>query len=146
MLSPSIVSSQGGVDQTEQIILEWTLGESFVETVTSPGKIYTQGFHQSFLEPGDIVVIDPKPDLPFDIYIYPNPVTSWLNIAVLSSQVNQININLYDLDLRILHHTVLYPIDDVARFDLSGLPNGLYLLYISTEDGLHIETFKVIKQ
>lgn len=142
-LTPSILSSQGGSDQTGYLTLEWTLGENIVETVTYPGKIYTQGFHQSYLQLTDVIY--PIPGLPFTIRIYPNPVDSWLNIIIHENYNTQLNISLFDLDQRIIRNLIAFPYEGRFVFDFHDLPNGIYLLKIITSDKQNMETFKVVK-
>ena len=44
-ISLSLVSAQGDFNQTENISLEWTLGEIFIETVNYGSTTFTQGFN-----------------------------------------------------------------------------------------------------
>src|SRR5665647_2756028 len=45
----SVISAAGGVDKSDNIELEWTLGEVATETLTNVNSLYTQGFHQPVL-------------------------------------------------------------------------------------------------
>ena len=62
-LSKSIIASQGGVDSTADLTLEWTLGENFIETVSEANNIYTQGFNQSYTNSENQIPIDFIDDL-----------------------------------------------------------------------------------
>ena len=79
-LSRSVISPKGGFDNTDNISLEWTLGESFIETLTKEDVIITQGFQQSYnsrlLEINEYAI---------HIQIFPNPAISDINVYIDSS-------------------------------------------------------------
>lgn len=45
-LSPSVIASAGGSYASNQFSLDYTLGETFITTLTASNNILTQGFHQ----------------------------------------------------------------------------------------------------
>ncbi len=141
-VSLSIVSAQGGFDKTENISLEWTLGESFIETVNHQNEIYTQGFHQPFLN-NRLELQDQSFD--FDILISPNPVYSHINISVITSVNSQLIISLYDIYGRYIKQISAFTTDSLIDMNVDGLSSGAYILKISDIEGSINQTHKIIK-
>ena len=84
-LSPSVISSQGEVSEGNSVSLEWTLGEVAIQTIRSPGNVFTEGFHQPLLEVSEVVEEQVKELLVlegYDITVAPNPVRSLLELKI----------------------------------------------------------------
>jgi hypothetical protein len=145
-LSPSVISSQGGFDKSEGFILEWTLGENFVETVSLHSQIYTQGFLQpvrkNILEKNQVQ----KPVFPYDITIYPNPVSSLLNVYVKAGQNPKLRIRMFDVTGKFIRPITFYLNSNHIAFDVSYLPSGIYIMKITDPVGPTIETFRIVKK
>ena len=139
-LSPTLLSSQNGYDTSKNMVLEWTLGESSIETITEKNTIYTQGFIQPFLDSskGIIQIVD-------EILIFPNPVKNHLNVKLLSQSNSQETIDIYNVNGRIVkqfkHSFSLY---ENIRLDLSDLPSGIYVIMIINATRV-ITSHKIIK-
>ena len=139
-LSLSVIPAQGGFDKTENISLEWTLGESIIETVSKDQIILTQGFHQSFIQ--RILNVY---ETPFNILIYPNPAYSQFNVHLDIAIEEQLFLRLFDIHGRGLKEASVYAgVRDVI-IDVSNLSSGLYLLKISDLNGSVFESHKIIK-
>ena len=65
-----VFASAGDSYLTNDYIISWTLGESFVETYQSENIQITEGFHQPHIELLTILSTDPTSEY---IYVYPNP-------------------------------------------------------------------------
>ena len=142
-LSPSIVSVQGGSDQSEGIIIEWTLGENSTETVRSVYNIFTQGFHQPHLK---TLKIDEESSLSLDrIRIYPNPVFAILNIQLHNDLLTHYTINLFDSNGRFIKFLNVSESASNIAFDFSDLSSGTYLLRISDVLSSKSNSYRVIK-
>jgi len=145
-LSPSIIPSQGGFDKSEGFILEWTLGENFVETVSLQNQIYTQGF----LQPLRKNIIEKKqvqkPVFPYDITIYPNPVNSLLNVFVQADTNPMLRIRMFDITGKSVRPITTYLNSNHITFDVSYLPTGIYIMKITDPAGPTIETFRIVKK
>jgi hypothetical protein len=48
-LSPTVISAGGGSYQSSQFAIDYTIGETFITTLTGNGYMVTQGFHQPIL-------------------------------------------------------------------------------------------------
>ncbi|GAA4452439.1 hypothetical protein GCM10023189_15840 [Nibrella saemangeumensis] len=141
-LMPSVVANAGGYDQNSQLALEWTLGETFVETVSRPDRIYTQGFHQPMLSVEEL----PQLASPYRIRISPNPVVAVLNIAIEAAEDTRFQLNLTDLTGRTLYSKPAEGRLDALQVDMKDLPAGVYILQVATPEGRPARTVKVVKQ
>jgi hypothetical protein len=77
------------------------------------------------------------PMLPEGISIFPQPSTGWLNIRVqMKEPVARLELGLMDLTGRELQQEIVdHPgTDFTGQFDISRLPNGVYLMKFSAGD------------
>jgi hypothetical protein len=137
-----VISPAGGNDKTENVSIDWTLGEPAVKTVDAGDMIITEGYHQPVLKVISNEVITPASNYKFQIA--PNPVRSILNFKSASEEKNGLNVRLTDINGKILL-VLSAAANDSKDIDMSQLGNGIYLLSISNSDGNVIETFRVIK-
>lgn len=139
-LSRSVISPKGGFDNTDNISLEWTLGESFIETLTKEDVIITQGFQQSYnsrlLEINEYAI---------HIQIFPNPAISDINVYIDSSINKKLLLSFYDVHGRIVKVESAFTDNQNTVVDISNFSSGVYLLNISDLEGLLIKTHKIIK-
>ena len=76
-ITPQVISSGGGDTTKVNVGMSWTIGEPVIKRISSPNTTITQGFHQNHFE---IISIEEHPELGFDIKVYPNPATEYINI------------------------------------------------------------------
>ena len=139
-LSPTLLSSQSGYDTSKNMILEWTLGESAIETISEKNTIYSQGFIQPFLGSSKAFaqIVD-------EFLIFPNPVKTDLNVQLLSNSNSHVAIDIYDVNGRnIMQFERGFALSETIRLDVSDLPVGMYLVRISDTFGV-IKNHKIIK-
>lgn len=143
----SVIGAQGGNDRTEFITLEWTLGESSVETLNSAEGIYTQGFHQSFFNQNEPL----KASLEFNKFIpYPNPVISNLTLYLnskptASTHIKFFSISLYSIQGRFIKQSIEQLQNSKIVIDIKNLSPGVYILHIDRQNGAKIENHQIIK-
>lgn len=75
------------------------------------------------------------------ISVYPNPVSSFLNIEIEPTFINSSMIELYDMIGNLV--TIQKPVSSITIFSFSHLPNGLYTIRVSSDNNQ--KTFKIIK-
>lgn len=139
-LSPALLSSQNGVDTSKNMVLEWTLGESFIETITTKSTMFTQGFIQPYLESSKAIV-----QLVDDILIFPNPVDTHLNLKLLSDNDSNLSIDIYNVNGRIIKQFESgFSLSKTMQMDIADLPSGILIVRISDTTGV-IKTHKIIK-
>ena len=141
-----VISAAGGNDRTEQTILAWTVGEVATRTLTLPGGLITQGFHQPSL-----LVLPPESSsgeaayLP-SIAVYPNPTASLLNVAITGKGAADYSIlELLDVRGRVIstqQHPDYMP---NHQLDLTPLPAASYYLRMARPDGANTQLFTIIK-
>lgn len=143
--NPSVIASAGGTSKSATIILEWTLGESFIQTVSSSTQLYTQGFHQPMLE---IRRIEPDKDILIaksTFHVYPNPTTSIINIQLDEVPDKPYSVSLVDVNGKVILKNVFPLNSSLLRIDVSRFTPGTYLLRMSNTNGSVQEVYKVIK-
>ncbi len=141
-LSPAVMATAGGQHKNEQLSLEWTLGETFIETVSLPNRIYTQGFHQPMLRVEDL----PQLASPYRVRIAPNPVATILNVAIDAEEDTKFQLTLTDMTGRTFYTKSAAVQSDPIQVEMKALPAGVYLLQVATPEGQPVKTVKVVKQ
>lgn len=142
-LMPSIFSIQGGIDRSNSVVIEWTIGENFTETVKSANTIITQGFHQPHLK---ILNVTNESILAFNqIKIYPNPVYSSLSIQFQNDLPTNYDIDLFDGNGKFIKKMSVPVRISSIEFDLSDLSSGMYLLKITSKLRSVSNTYRIIK-
>ena len=131
-ISPGVYATSGSYFAVSNIQLSWTLGESIIGS--------DQGFHQSLVS----VPVRANPELNFDILVYPNPVASTLSLKSRNPGNLKITIELSDLTGRLLFNKSIGS-KNVYQMDFSKYISGIYLLRVTTEEGIFIKTFKILK-
>ena len=95
-IARNVLGPNGDYNSTNQMTLEWTIGEIVTQTVSSDQVRLTQGFHQSYFDEHPIV-LDPGASRPgsqlranlvsedFSVTVSPNPVSDYLSSGALRS-------------------------------------------------------------
>ncbi len=139
---PSVVASAGGIDAKQNITLEWTLGETFVESITTPAKWYTEGFHQPLLSAR---VLGPSAARGYAVKIFPNPTQELLNIFIKTPEQEELKLTLVDVTGKIIYNQQVPLGTPELQLNLKNIPEGMYLLSLISPKGYRINSFKVIK-
>ena len=143
-LDRTIISAAGGSSLTPNYTLDWTMGEFAVETLSSSGKMYTQGFHQPLQ-----VIVTSAPvasGVNYNIVIGPNPVLSVLNFSITSTKATRVFVTIADIHGIIFKQYNISSADGTLQIDMNGLPAGTYTLTV--RDGVAaniIKTYQIIK-
>jgi hypothetical protein len=144
-LERSIISAAGGSSLTPKYTLDWTMGEFAIETVSSNGKMYTQGFHQ----PIQIITSTApvaKTGIVYNISIAPNPVLSVLNFSISSVNTVSVLVTIADIHGVILKQYKVNSDNGSLQIDMSGLTAGTYTLTVRDGVAAHIiKTYQIIK-
>lgn len=139
-LTPDVYSTSGDYYQGSNASISWTLGEVVIETFSSSTSILTQGFQQpSYV----ITSLKENPEFKYDIKVYPNPSSDILNIKVMTTDLSELNIVLYDLNgKKLLEQKVM---GQETQLNLFQYTEGTYILKLSTLDNNDIKVFKIQK-
>ena len=143
-LSPSVLAVSGGTARTPTMILDWTVGESVVETVTASNRLYTQGFHQPLL------LVSEQPNIPdadagYKFTVVPNPVVSSLRIDITAPESSLLQLFLTDLRGHQFNLPVVPANTTSMQIDMTAYPAGTYLLRIGKADGPLLKSYKIVK-
>lgn len=144
-IGPSVLASAGGSAKISTLSLDWTLGEFAVETISSPDKLYTQGFHQPLLIIRPTIVLAPGKS-PYKILIAPNPVHSILNFSITSRKDIVVSVSVSDIRGKPLIRRKVNSAAGSLQMDFSGYAAGTYILTVrEAATGLAIQSFQIIK-
>lgn len=138
-----VISSGGGQFQNNLISMDWTLGEPVILTFENDNAILTQGFHQDYLR---ITEIEDLIEESFEIKVFPNPASSFIHLKISNEETLQPFIQLYDLHGKQLLNKQLAPSNKIdEQIELTGFPNGTYILKVTVSGGKQYKSYKVQK-
>ena len=135
----SVVASTGGSVSSGNVKMDFTVGETVIETFSAGGNTLTQGFHQTNLT---LVAIE-NPELFSEISIYPNPTSELVNIDI-PQNYNVLDISMYDVTGKLLKNEP--NASGKLTFDVGTLATGTYYLQIINPKNKEQKTFKLIKR
>lgn len=155
-LTPAVVASQGTFSESKQISLQWTMGESFVETTPYHSILFTEGFNQPFMYNGDSFSKGNSTNNrtsnssnsifeSLELDIYPNPFQNYLQLSVSGTFVNTLEIRLVDVNGMIIKKGVLTPEKPSSTLTADKLPAAVYLIHIIDESTKQSAIFRVLK-
>jgi hypothetical protein len=134
------VSSAGNTSVVPGYIVDWTLGEVVIETVTGSSVMLTQGIHQTNLVVTDLHDLT-SPGL--DVKVYPNPAADFLRIEVLRMGNDVFHYELSDITgCRILLKAMQSQIEEI---DMSRFVSGTYILHVFNTRQENRKICKIIK-
>jgi len=139
-ISENVISNAGNTNSNTSNILNFTIGETFITSITNTASI-DQGFWAgsgslNTLSNENIVLEDSF------ITLYPNPVTSFFKIKTTS--FNNYSISLFNSNGQQLFTKKITAASLENQIDISALAQGIYMVSISN-DHQH-KKFKIIKQ
>lgn len=134
-----VITPSAGYFETPSMSLNWTIGETAVETFINDDIILTQGFNQA-----NIIITSITEDILTDISIsfYPNPVKDIFTIKSESKQMTQLTAEIYDLAGTKLISENINPGNTLINTEM--LPTSAYILKIYDNQQV-IKSFKFIK-
>jgi len=155
-LSPTVVAAQGGYSSSGEISLQWTLGEGFVETTHFKSMVFTEGFNQPIV---DFDKLFTEVGNPYSVTagngnslfgslvleVFPNPFQSFLNVSIIGSFTDDMDIRLVDLNGMILDQVKVSPENPACKFKGEELPAALYMIHVVNESTGQVAVFRVFK-
>ena len=137
-----VVATAGNSNQTNNIQIDWTLGEVAISTLSGSSSLLTQGFHQ----PNYIITATKQ--LPTDwgdIKIYPNPTADQLNINFMLLKKEKVELVLFDLAGKIIQKNTFVGQKINKKISLSAIPSGTYFLSMKIGNQTFSQTHKIQK-
>jgi hypothetical protein len=145
-MQPEVIANDGGINVLGNMQVEWTLGETAIESVVSKDRLYTQGFHQPLIlrskEQKEIVVQDQN-DL--KIIAAPNPVQYTLRVNFSSKKEESLVLKLTGMNGEVLFVKTLKGSAGTLDIDMSSYSGGMYFLNIRRSNGEFSRNIKVVK-
>lgn len=138
--SQNLISSQSGVIETNEMKIEWTLGENFTKTIRFNTKTITEGF----LQPNK-KTLNLKEFHFANAMVYPNPAQSEIYFKTTSELSISFEIALYDIYGKMISKNLHVIGRNLLRIDVNMLPYGVYLLHINDKESNHFGVYKFIK-
>ena len=137
-LTQEVISPLGGYHKQINGSLQFNLGEVITEDYHSTYCHVQQGFEQ-----GAYGVLSVKTIVNhIDIEVYPNPTRDFISISIDETKGKRYYADLRDLTGKELYHANLL---ESSKIDLRMFATGVYILNITNQDNLEIQTFKIIK-
>jgi hypothetical protein len=133
--SQQLVSTSGDFYANSTIQMEWSLGETIIESIGDGEILLTQGFHQSYLKFSDTV--------DNSIFVYPNPFDLYLFIDVPELESERMYCKIWDVTGRLI-----YDIHNLSCFNqvyTAEFAFGMYLVRIYDSKSRVVKTQKIIK-
>ena len=137
-----IVASAGSSLETNEIILDWTLGELMVQTLDRPSGMISQGFHQPLYT---IVDVKYLPRELGNIIVSPNPFSTDFTINMSFVKPETGTIMLYDLSGKELWRKDFEGNTIMEQYNASALSSGSYMLVVSGADDSFTSTHQILK-
>lgn len=118
-----VTATAGETSTTNNIQIDWTIGEPLISSLESESTLLTQGFHQPTL------IINNDEDLPslIDAFkMFPNPTSDQLTIDLLFKEQQEIELSLFNLKGQKLLTNKYTGIHISDTLNLTAYPSGLY--------------------
>lgn len=131
-LDRQVVGSTGGDGGNGNLSVSYTVGETFVTTLTSGSIVLTQGFQQ----PTATVVGIARPDWQWEVTHFPNPATEALMVALQGDWTGDIQLEVVSILGQLLHSEQVYKSDQQHQYTVPVrmLPDGQYVLVLRFPD------------
>jgi hypothetical protein len=134
------------ISEPIKYLINWTIGEPLVETLTGSRKKLTQGFHQSLLSIKSTHVFSILDQTNFKHFsVFPNPFVSNFTIEWNFSENLNLLFEIYSLDGKRMFSKQQNASDSQLFIQLSNLKPSTYILRISDPQRNFSETHKIIK-
>jgi len=138
-ITQQLISSSGDEFKNNTYQLDWSVGETTTETLTANNLMLTQGFHQGHYI---ITSIEQMSDLQFDINVFPNPTTDFIQLKIQTEKFENLHFTISDLSGKILFTEK--QIIENQQIILSNYLTGVYFLSVYKQNQL-LKSFKIIK-
>ena len=137
-----VVASSGNSFETENLSLDWTLGEVVVDTYESQPFGLSQGFHQPVYQIVSVKSIPAEMGL---ITVFPNPVSDQLNVKMNFDQIEKGEIELVDSKGMSVWKKEFEGNEVIEQYSAEALPPGSYRIVVSVAYGVFVQSYQIIK-
>lgn len=147
LLTPQVISSQGGHFQSPAFSVSYTVGElAAVTTISGNSFIFTQGFHQ----PDKFAIVNQIADVEsnWNIYAFPNPVSDQMTLSLSSDKTFNLLIQITDAAGRLVFSqsgVKTVPGEQVIQLNFADYAPGVYHIRLDDELSGATQVLKAIK-
>jgi hypothetical protein len=141
-LSNQVIVPLAGLENNSKLSYSQTVGEPVVEIISSVDYIFTQGFQQPAIKK-----VEALPDLD-GVSVYPNPASDYVYIDIrgvtsMTFKIDIINItgNIIFSETRSFSGLSYYK----EPLNMENLTTGFYLIRLTSNNPIMIQTFKIQK-
>jgi hypothetical protein len=147
-LERQVIGSAGTFQTASWGSLSSTTGEALTTTLSSSSNFLTQGFQQPL--PSDInVKVNEVAPGNFNVRVFPNPAGDFINVVIINGDAGKhYSVTLFDLPgqkLSLQCQVVTTGCETTFKFDLNPLANGSYLINITDQNNLPVQSVKFTK-
>ncbi len=140
----SLLSAGGGHSKTNSYLIDWSLGETVIETATSPANVYTQGFLQPMIfrrKQHETRVAASS----LKATALPNPARNQVTVSFSALTSEPLTLSLHNAVGVGLSQQPVAQGSSQVLVNTSSLMPGSYLISMRNHSGLLIESFYIIK-
>ncbi len=137
-----VVASAGTSFETENLSLDWTLGEVVVEAYESQSFGLSQGFHQPVYQIVSVKSIPAETGL---ITVFPNPFSNQLNVKMNFANIEKGEIDLVDSKGMSVWKKEFEGNEVIEQYSAEALPSGSYRIVVSVANGVFVQSYQIIK-
>lgn len=142
-LSHQVIVPVAGIESAGKVHYSHTIGEAAVEMIGCSDYVFTQGFQQ----PG-IKYSKENPPPGNGVKVYPNPVTDFVTVELFGTGSRTFLIEFFNIS-GIIIRTQKYEFAQhywfSQQFSVENYSKGLFIIRISSTDGLINRSFKIEK-
>ena len=138
--SPFVIASDGDYINAGSFLLDYTVGETVIETLTGDSLTLTQGFHQP-----NLMLITSSDELrELTVKVYPNRTAGLLQIQT-ASETPSLRWQLSNANGQVLLQSKTATTSPSETLDLANFPAGTYWLSFRNTENHVLKSFQIIK-
>lgn len=135
-LSQEVIATQGDSYSNANASIDYTIGETIIQTVSDGNYDLTQGFHQTHWYFAGVEDLSPQ----FAVEVFPNPMTN--DLILRGEALAGTNYTFYDANGKIVLEGALTASE--TQLSVQSLAPGPYTLQVRTGEAV-LKNFKLVK-
>jgi hypothetical protein len=142
-LSHQVLVTAAGIKIAGNLEYTQTIGETAVEIFSSETRVLTQGFQQP-----RIIFSKETPPSGNGVNVFPNPVSDNVNIELFGNTSRSFRIEILNISGTLVRtERIAYSGQfwEILHYPVDQLSKGLYIVRITSDDGVINRTFKIDK-
>ncbi len=142
-----LIGVAGENDSGTQILLDWTLGETFTAYDNTLIGIYKEGFLQPVILNQNESTTEPNNELSDQITaeVFPNPFSGTFTFQISDAQEKDAQLTILDYSGKNLIKKIFPAGSLKMEWTMSDYPAGLYFLQFADDSGILRQSFKLLK-